>query len=110
MPSAAPSPTWDDVQAALDEEIGRLPAAFRAAFVLCVLEGKSRPEAAALLGCRPGTVSSRLARARQQLQRRLTRRGIQLGSLLAALSVVESAGRAALPAKLASTTVRFGLL
>src|SRR5262249_14430013 len=46
---AAVSPSWDDVQAVLDEEIHRLPDVFRAAFVLCVLQGKSVAEAAAEL-------------------------------------------------------------
>jgi RNA polymerase sigma factor (sigma-70 family) len=107
---AAPSPSWDEVQAVLDEEIRSLPEPFRAAFTLCVLEGKSGPAAAAELGCKAGTVSSRLTRARKQLQQRLTRRGIKLSALLAALSVAEHAGRAALPPALARTSVRFGLL
>src|SRR5262249_37913790 len=68
QPSAAAGLRWDDVQAVLDEEIRRLPGAFRSAFVLCVLEGKTVPAAAAELGCREGTVSSRLARARQRLR------------------------------------------
>src|SRR6266849_903286 len=38
-PRTESSPTWDDVQSVLDEEIQRLPGAFRAAFALCVLEG-----------------------------------------------------------------------
>jgi protocatechuate 3,4-dioxygenase beta subunit len=98
------------VQAVLDEEIQRLPACFREAFVLCVLEGKSGPEAAAELCCKEGTVKSRVNRARRALKRQLARRDINLALLLAAVSVAESTARAALPAALVQTTIRFGLL
>jgi RNA polymerase sigma factor (sigma-70 family) len=107
---AAAGPTWDDVQAVLDEEVQQLSPCFREAFVLCVLQGKSGAEAAAELGCKEGTVKSRVNRARQSLQRQLAGRGIKLTALLAALSVAESVGRAALPATLARTTVRLGPL
>jgi RNA polymerase sigma factor (sigma-70 family) len=109
-PRAAASPTWDDVQAVLDEEIQRLPESFRVAFVHCALEGKTVPEAAAELGVKEGTLSSRLTRARQRLQRQLARRGIKLAALLAALSVAESTAPAGVPAGLARAAVRSGLL
>jgi RNA polymerase sigma factor (sigma-70 family) len=66
----------DDLRRVLDEELSQLPTRHRAAFVLCCLEGKTGAEAARELGCAPGTVSSRLTRAREQLRRRLTRRGL----------------------------------
>ncbi len=81
---AAPAdagPAWREFCAVLDEEVNRLPARHRDAFVLCCLEGKTGEEAARELGCPPGTVSSRLTRARERLRRRLVRRGLGPGSL-----------------------------
>src|SRR5262245_39921228 len=109
-PQPARSPTWDEVQAVLDEEVQGLPQHYRQAFVLCVLEGKSGPETAVELGCKEGTVKSRVNRARQQLQRKLTRRGINLATLLAAVSVADSVAQASMSAPLAQATIRLGLL
>jgi DNA-directed RNA polymerase specialized sigma24 family protein len=39
--------------------------------VLCYLQGQTNEEAARQLGCAPGTVFSRLARARDRLRSRL---------------------------------------
>jgi RNA polymerase sigma factor (sigma-70 family) len=69
---------WRDLRPVLDEEVNRLPAKYRSAFVLCYLEGRTNEEAARQLGCPKGTVLSRLARARQRLRTRLTRRGVAL--------------------------------
>jgi RNA polymerase sigma factor (sigma-70 family) len=96
---------WREVQAALDEEVARLPEKFRAAFVLCHQEGRSRAETARLLAVREGTVSSRLDQARKRLQERLARRGISLGTVLGAVALAGGA-QAAVPGPLFQTTVR----
>ncbi len=59
-----------DVQSALDA----LPADFRAAVVLCDLEGLSYEEIAATLGIKIGTVRSRIHRGRSQLREALAHR------------------------------------
>ena len=59
-----------DVQAALEE----LPPDFRAAVVLCDLEGLSYDEVAEALGVKLGTVRSRIHRGRTMLREKLAHR------------------------------------
>jgi uncharacterized protein (TIGR03067 family) len=77
----------------LDEEIGKLPEKLRAALVLCELEGLGRAEAAERLGVPEGTLSSRLARAKEALRSRLVRRG--LAATLVGVGVILAQSRAA---------------
>jgi RND family efflux transporter MFP subunit len=74
----ADDPLWSDVRPILDEELNRLPERLRRPIVLCYLQGKSNAEAARELGCRLGTIYSRLSRGRELLRHRLQRRGVML--------------------------------
>jgi HlyD family secretion protein len=60
----------------VQQEVQRLPEKYRSVVVLCYWQGLNQEQAAARLGCPLGTVRSRLARARNLLHRRLTRRGL----------------------------------
>ncbi|HEY7310123.1 MAG TPA: RNA polymerase sigma factor [Gemmataceae bacterium] len=94
----------------LDEEVNRLPARQRVAFVLCCLEGRTGEEAARELGCPPGTVSSRLTRARERLRQRLIRRGIAPAVAAATGAAAGDAWSYPVSAMLADTTLKAALL
>ena len=98
-----------ELRAVLDEEIGRLPAVYRKAVVLCYLEGKTQEDAARELGWTKGTVSGRLARAKDLLRARLIRRGIAPSSGLLGTLLAHENASAAVSAPLTNATVRAAL-
>jgi RNA polymerase sigma-70 factor, ECF subfamily len=59
----------------LHKAVRALPEQYREVIVLCEMEEMSYLEAAEALQCAPGTVASRLNRARKMLRARLTRQG-----------------------------------
>jgi uncharacterized protein (TIGR03067 family) len=96
----SPSNDWLPL---LDAEIQRLPERLRVPLVLCELQGMSRSAVAQKLGIPEGTLSSRLARCRELLRKRLRRRGIVVAS--AALAAAFLCGFEAISApKLIETT------
>jgi RNA polymerase sigma factor (sigma-70 family) len=92
--------SWSEVRRVLDQELEQLPEVYRAALVLCYLEGVSHVEAARSLGCPLGTVKGRLARGRALLRKGLEKRGLTLTAAGLAALLVDNAATAAFPSKL----------
>jgi RNA polymerase sigma factor (sigma-70 family) len=99
---------WRELRPLLDEELSHLPAKYRIPLILCDLEGKSRRQAAQELGLPAGTLSSRLARGRGLLARRLTRRGVTVTTAALAAALCRQTATAALLPSLVVPTIQAG--
>jgi RNA polymerase sigma factor (sigma-70 family) len=93
-----------ELWAVLDDELNKLSEAYRPAFVLCYLQGLTGDEAARQLGWSVRTLKRRLARGRELLQVRLSRRGITLSAALLATGLASTA----LPSALLSAALNAG--
>jgi len=78
LPSRVPPPDHQLLDGLFDADVeaalGALAPEFRAAVVLCDIEGLSYEEIASVLGLKMGTVRSRIHRGRAQLRRALAHR------------------------------------
>jgi RNA polymerase sigma factor (sigma-70 family) len=98
-------PEHDELHAAFHEELGRLPEKYRTPLVLCYIEGLPHEAVARQLGWPLGTVRSRIARGRDLLGARLTRRGLAPAAVLLTLGLLAKT-EAAVPPRLVEATVR----
>ncbi len=95
-----------DLEAAVHDEVNRLPEKYRAPIVLCDLEGRTHQEAARFLNWPIGTVKSRQSQARGLLRDRLVRRGVGLAVAGAFADSFRQTAIAAAPRELARQTVQ----
>jgi RNA polymerase sigma factor (sigma-70 family) len=79
LPDSADPLDW------FDRELAALPAQYREPVVLCLIQERSRADAAESLGIPEGTLASRLAYAKKWLADRLTKRGLAMPAALAAV-------------------------
>ncbi len=108
MPTRTETPeaSWAELLPVLDQELEQLPEKYRGVIVLCQLQGKSRREAALLLGCPVGTVASRLARGLALLAKRLIRHGLSIPASALAVLLSQETASADVPASVVSGTVK----
>jgi RNA polymerase sigma factor (sigma-70 family) len=93
--AAADSVEVGECAAAVVAEVDRLPDKFRLPVLFCFFENCTHVEAAERLGWAVGTVASRLARAKDRLRDRLSRKGLALPEVLAGATVTGVDVRAA---------------
>jgi RNA polymerase sigma factor (sigma-70 family) len=88
---------WDGVQPQLDLALTALAPKYRDVVVLRYLEGKSTQETASAMGMSSSVVTTRLARAVDQLRAWFHRRGVAITGAALSLLLVQNASAAAIP-------------
>lgn len=102
LPSAPPGLDATDARLDIDAAVSALPEKYRVPIILCHLQGWTRRELAAHLGCPESTASSLVGRGLAKLKKRLAGRDPAM--------VLAVAGAAALPSGLSALTVRAACL
>lgn len=97
--------TGREAEGLLYEELARLPEKYRAALVLCCLEGFSHDEAARQLGWTANQLKNSLEQGRGRLRLQLARRGIALG-VPPLTTILAPATASAVPPALSDTIVQ----
>jgi RNA polymerase sigma factor (sigma-70 family) len=105
-PAVVEQDLWRELQPVLDQELSRLPDTYREVIVRCDLEGLTRREAARQLGLPPGTIGSRLARARTMLARRLARHGLAVSGGALATVASQQVASASVPTSVVASTIK----
>ena len=100
---------WPDVQAALDQALDALPEKYRAALILCYLEGLTHADAAQRLGRKLATLRSHVARGRKLLRERLVKQGLTLSTAGIVSLLLANTAPAAAPTALSKATVKLAL-
>jgi RNA polymerase sigma factor (sigma-70 family) len=98
--------TWREVRQVVHEELAQLPERYRAALVVCYLQGKTQEEAAVQLGLARGTLKGRLERGRALLRARLVRRGLGPAAAVVLAAWPSAAASACLAPPLLLATVK----
>lgn len=96
-------------QQVLDEELNRLPTQYRDPLVLHYLQGKTYEETAQQLGVTLGAIEGRMKRGKRELQLRLTKRGVSLGAVVAALSWSQAEAAVSLQPEIIHTIAENGI-
>jgi len=99
------TPREPELEAAVQEEVNRLPEKYRAPVVLCDLEGRTHQEAARCLGWPIGTVKSRQSQGRRLIRDRLVRRGLGLAGAGAVVESLRQTAVAAMPRNVSLSAV-----